>query len=244
MDTLHEFLVYTKGVEYLIALAFLLLFPLFWSYLDNPRKVPSAATEPRLDPAGVHQVPAGVFVGPGHAWMRLHPKGAVTLGAGRLPVLLLGGLDRVVAREPGTELLRGEPLAVLHRNGRTITLPSPVDGTVLAVNPAAGTDPGQVAADPFGQGWLARLAPKNLGTAAHDMFVAERAGAWMRGELQKLRDLVVGLAAPGPSLQAELTDGGLPVAGLASQLSPEAWNKISERLFTVAVRSAQAGLAP
>jgi len=231
MDTLHEFYVYTKGVEYLIAVAFLLLFPYFWSYLDSPRKVRKAATEPRLEPAHVHQVPAGVFVGPGHAWLRLLPKGAVTLGAGRLPVLLLGGLDRIVASEPGTEVRRGEPLAVLHRNGRTLTLPSPVDGKVVEVNPRIGSDPGLLAADPFGQGWLVRLSPKNLGAAAHDMFVAERAGAWMRQELAKLRDLVVGLATPSP--QAQLTDGGLPVAGLASRLTDDAWKELCDRLFTV-----------
>lgn len=231
MDTLHEFYVYTKGIEYLIAVAFLLLFPLFWRYLDTPRKVPKAAREPRLEPARVHQVPAGAFVGPGHAWLRLQPKGAVTLGAGHLPVLLLGGLDRVEAREPGTEVHRGEPLAVLHKNGRSINLPSPVDGKVLGVNPLIGSDPGQIAEDPFGHGWLVRLSPKNLGAAAHDMFVAERAGAWMRQELAKLRDLVVGLAAPSP--QVQLTDGGLPVVGLASQLTDDAWREVSDRLFTV-----------
>jgi hypothetical protein len=30
MQTLHDFYVVTKGHEYLIAVAFLLLFPLFW----------------------------------------------------------------------------------------------------------------------------------------------------------------------------------------------------------------------
>lgn len=231
MNTLHEFYVYTKGIEYLIAVAFLLLFPLFWSYLDKPRKVEKAAREPRLEPAHVHQIPAGVFVGPGHAWLRLQPKGAVTLGAGRLPVLLLGGLDRVEASEPGTEVRRGEPLAVLHRNGRTVTLPSPVDGKVVEVNPRIGSDPTLSAEDPFGQGWLVRLSPKNLGAAVQSLFVAERAGAWMREELAQLRDLVVGLAAPSP--QAQLTDGGLPVTGLASRLPDEAWEELSERFFAV-----------
>lgn len=231
MDTLHEFYVYTKGIEYLIAVGFLLLFPLFWSYLDTPRKARKPAREPRLEPAYVHQVPAGVFVGPGHAWLRLQPKGAVTLGAGRLPVLLLGGLDQVEAGEPGVEVRRGDPLAVLHRNGRSVTLRSPVDGTLVGVNPRVGSDPGLVTDDPFGQGWLVRLSPKNLGAAVHDLFVAERAGAWMRQELAKLRDLVVGLTGPSP--EAQLTDGGLPVAGLASRLTDEAWEEISERFFPV-----------
>jgi len=30
METLHDFIVVTKGYEYIIAVAFLVLFPLFW----------------------------------------------------------------------------------------------------------------------------------------------------------------------------------------------------------------------
>jgi len=146
-------------------------------------------------------------------------------------VLLLGGLDRIEASEPGTEVRRGEPLAVLHRNGRSVTLPSPVDGKVLAVNPRIVSDPALSAEDPFGQGWLVRLSPKNLGAAVQDLFVAERAGAWMRQELAHLRDLVVGLSAPSP--QVQLTDGGLPVTGLASRLPDEAWKELCDRLFAL-----------
>lgn len=35
MDTLHEFLLLTKGQEYLVAVVILLLFPLFWRWLNG-----------------------------------------------------------------------------------------------------------------------------------------------------------------------------------------------------------------
>lgn len=40
MNTLHEFYTMTKGVEYLIAVTFLIVFPAFWLILNkkNPKK--------------------------------------------------------------------------------------------------------------------------------------------------------------------------------------------------------------
>ncbi len=38
MHTLHEFYTATKGVEYLIAITFLVLFPFFWSILSKNKE--------------------------------------------------------------------------------------------------------------------------------------------------------------------------------------------------------------
>lgn len=37
METLHEFYVLTKGNEYLIAVAYLILFPLLWKLLNRKK---------------------------------------------------------------------------------------------------------------------------------------------------------------------------------------------------------------
>ncbi len=38
MYTLHEFYTLTKGNEYLIAITFLLIFPVFWIFLNKKKK--------------------------------------------------------------------------------------------------------------------------------------------------------------------------------------------------------------
>ena len=38
MHTLHEFFTLTKGIEYLIAITFLLIFPAFWIFLSKKKK--------------------------------------------------------------------------------------------------------------------------------------------------------------------------------------------------------------
>ncbi len=57
METLHEFYVLTKGTEYLIAVAFLLLFPLFWRWINTPAKAPEASTARSLSFNAMKMIP-------------------------------------------------------------------------------------------------------------------------------------------------------------------------------------------
>ncbi|MCP4574539.1 MAG: hypothetical protein GY838_19485 [bacterium] len=234
MNTLHDFFVHTKGIEYLIAVSFLILFPAFWVVISKRKSVPEAAAVrvPERDRVASDQVPAGVFLGPGHAWLRLEGSGSVRIGAGGLPIELLGGLDRAELKPPGTEVKRGEPVAVLRRGERTLTLASPVSGTIAHVNPEVEADPQRVAQDPFAGGWLFKVLPRGLDGAVKQMFVAEEAVAWMRLELQRLRDAVTGLSTTLSPMPATLPDGGLPVAGLAASIPDEAWAELSAQFFT------------
>src|SRR4030095_1549868 len=88
-----------------------------------------------LVPEDLTQVPAGVFVGPGHSWMELDPMGAVRVGVDRLPLSLLGGVEAIEALPVGTEVQHGEPLALLRRGERKLEGKSPVDGVITAANP-------------------------------------------------------------------------------------------------------------
>jgi len=38
MHTLHEFFVATRGTEYLIAVTFLIVFPIFWIFLSKKKE--------------------------------------------------------------------------------------------------------------------------------------------------------------------------------------------------------------
>ncbi len=174
--------------------------------------------------------PADVFVAPGHAWLRIEPNGAVRIGSDRLAPALLGGVSRADVRPLGTRIRRGEPLASLERDGRKVDLRSPVDGIVSEINGAVARDPGVVREDPFGSGWLARVEPIGLGAALRLTLVAREAADWMRGELRRLRDALV---QGEPALAASLPDGGLPIDGVAQDLDPEAWDRVTRCLFGV-----------
>ena len=184
-------------------------------------------------PEDLTRVPAGVFVGPGHSWLELDPAGSVRVGVDRVPVSLLGGIEAIEAVPVGTPVRPGDRLAVLHRGERDLELKSPVEGTVTAVNPIAAANPARISQEPFGNGWLVSLAPRDLGGTLRRLFVADEARTFLRDELARMRDFLVGLslAGRGSLATATLPDGGLPVEGLAGRLSAGEWRELTERFF-------------
>lgn len=202
--------------------------------LRRAAESPATAATGRLEvraPADIASLPAGVFVGPGHTWLELRPAGEVHLGADRVPVTLLGGLDALETVPEGTEIQRGERIALLRKGERSVEVRSPVDGVVTATNAAVTAEPRRLVREPFAAGWLVRVSPQGLAGALKRLFVAEEAGSWMRKELARLRDFVVGMGSRGALAAATLPDGGLPVDGLAEHLSDEEWSQLTERFF-------------
>jgi glycine cleavage system H protein len=153
------------------------------------------------------------------------------MGADRLPLHALGGIDHVQLVEVGTEVHTGQPIATLGRGQRLVRLASPVDGVVEAVNHEAELDPDRLGDDPYDKGWLYSIRPLGLAAALRRMFVAEEASAWMRREIGRLRDVISNLGSPQAEPVPALFDGGAPVDGFGQDLTDEQWVAIVETLF-------------
>ncbi len=193
---------------------------------------PSLALPARGDGPDLVDVPAGLFWSPSHTWAHVEATGAVRVGTGRLPLVVLGGVERVEGPVSGRELRAGEPFATLVRGARSIRLRAPVSGTIEVTNPIVDDAPTTLEDDPFGQGWLCSIRPKELSTALRGLRVAGEAREWMRSELRRLRDYLTlqRLRDPGCSVVA-LADGGVPAPGFADTLGPREWDELVERFF-------------
>jgi len=181
--------------------------------------------------ADLLRVPGGVFFAPGHTWMRLERSGTLQLGAGQLPLRALGEVDAIETPPVGTQLRKGDPLAVLKHGKRELLLRCPVDGTVQSVRSEARKDPRSVQPGSLEESWLCRVQPSGLGAALREAFVAEEAREWMRHEAGRVRDFVSDLAARRPEACATLADGGLPLHGLADLVNAEQWQEFVTRFF-------------
>jgi glycine cleavage system H lipoate-binding protein len=115
---------------------------------------------PPVDAAGFGAAARGIALD-AHLWVET-ALGGVVVG---LTSALAGdlGSDPVVALpEPGAALEAGDLVATIRAAGRgTFGVWAPVGGSVLAVNPRLVEDPGLLARDPEGAGWLLRLAPRD-----------------------------------------------------------------------------------
>src|SRR5581483_3286604 len=95
-----------------------------------------------------------------HLWVRLEPAtGEIIVGMDALGLAALGDLAYITLRVAGTIVQRGEPIGTLEAAKMTGDLIAPVSGLLIGGNPDVLRDPTLVNRDPYGAGWLFRLAP-------------------------------------------------------------------------------------
>jgi len=91
-------------------------------------------------------------------WARLHGDGTATVGITALGIKLSGEIYMCRVKPLGSEIAQGRAVAVVELAKAIVSVKSAVTGTVLAVNPRLEETPELVHRDPYGDGWLARLA--------------------------------------------------------------------------------------
>ena len=70
----------------------------------------------------------------------------------------LGDVVYVSAPAPGSKVTAGEPCGEVESTKSVSDIFSPVDGEVTEVNPEIEENPGLVNSDPYGAGWLFKVA--------------------------------------------------------------------------------------
>jgi len=122
---------------------------------ESDRVAPAA---PAVDPAAFGTGSRGIALD-AHLWVET-ALGAVVVGLTAALARDLGDGLRLTLPEPGAALEAGDRAATVATAGGTFGVWAPVGGSVLAVNPKLIDDPGLLARDPEGAGWLLRLAPR------------------------------------------------------------------------------------
>jgi glycine cleavage system H protein len=234
----HEFLsIYpAKAAEYLLAVSYLLLFIPFWRYVQGARRaevhvgaeaaIPATAhaaaavtAKPARKPAespaaGWFDLPAGAWLHPGHTWARLESDGTVAVGLDDLANRLVAP-EKTSVPHLGAHVAQGESAIDLSASGKSVSAVSPVDGTVVAVNPLrdAGTD------------WLFKVKPSKLTANLRQLYQGSAA--------QKLVDDAAAILAlrANPEMAAVLQDGGAPVHGIAAALAGDDWDALAREIL-------------
>jgi glycine cleavage system H lipoate-binding protein len=118
----------------------------------------------------------------------------------------------------GAMLHAGDVGAEIRAGGKAAPVSTPVEGTVVAVNEDVRRDPSLLESDPYGRGWLYRLAPTEAvwpGLKSRDA-ARDWLGAESRG-LSKFLEHELGLAA---------ADGGHLAAPVTDAVNDEQWGRL------------------
>jgi glycine cleavage system H protein len=99
-----------------------------------------------------------------HEWLRLE-AGEGVVGITDFAQDALGDVVFVELPAVGTVLTRGQAFGVVESNKTVSDLFAPVGGKVLAVNQDLREDPERVNRDPYGAGWMLRIAVAQLDEA-------------------------------------------------------------------------------
>lgn len=93
-----------------------------------------------------------------HVWMRLE-EGVATIGITDVASHLAKRIIAVTPKQPGRPVERGKSVATLESGKWVGPVPAPLSGSILATNDALKATPDLINQDPYGAGWIARIAP-------------------------------------------------------------------------------------
>lgn len=166
------------------------------------------------------------YYAPGHLWLRPGRENALLIGLDDLAQRLLPEITSFAVPAEGAPLHKGDVMGMLQCGERSITLRSPIDGEVVAVNPRVEADPATVHRDPYRRGWL--LAMKPASNEYQTFTTGPGADAWFKQEDRRLSAFLedrLGLAA---------ADGGQLTMPPHALLSDAAWREMERQFFTAA----------
>ena len=91
-------------------------------------------------------------------WARVLDDGTASVGITSLGIALAGEIYMCRAKPVGATVEQGRSVAVVELAKAIVSVRSPLSGSVVEVNPLLADDPGLVHREPYGRGWIARLA--------------------------------------------------------------------------------------
>jgi glycine cleavage system H protein len=94
-----------------------------------------------------------------NVWLRREADGAVTVGVTQYASFLAGDFLAFVPKRIGTDVERNRGIGVLEISKTITSVRAPLSGTIVATNAEAEVKPWLINNDPYGVGWLVKLAP-------------------------------------------------------------------------------------
>ena len=98
-----------------------------------------------------------------HEWVASDGAGPVGIGISAVAADALGDIVYVDLPEVGSAVTAGEACGEVESTKSVSDLYAPVTGEVTEINPAVVDDPALINSDPYGAGWLFKVAAESEG---------------------------------------------------------------------------------
>lgn len=224
----------TKGMEYIVIIAFLLLLIPFWLLLNRKEQVKRhiKVILGVLTP-GVLKIPQGVFHSPQHTWTYLERSGKARIGLDDLLLHITGNVSLRFHSQQGDAVSKGDLVAEIIQDGKTLNVYSPISGKIITSNTELQSDGELLSADPYGKAWIYKLVPSAWKEEVSSYYLAGEANAWIENEIVRYKDfLSVNMqAGQAQGSLAVLQDGGELMDHSLSAMPAETWQSFQKEFL-------------
>jgi glycine cleavage system H protein len=86
-------------------------------------------------------------------------------------------------KSPGDLIKKGELMAVVLQNSKTLKINSPLSGEIIDLNSMLNESPGVLNEDPYGEGWVYKIKPSDWKKETSSYYLADEALAWSKNEI-------------------------------------------------------------
>jgi len=224
----------TKGIEYLIIIAFFALLIPFWIML-NKQSVIAKKIHKTWDvlTANILRIPQGLFFSKNHTWAYLEKSGIAKVGLDDLLLQIVGQMKISNLKNTGEMIKKGDLLTEIDQNGKSLRIYSPISGEIMNSNSIIAEDPGILNEDPYEKGWIYNIKPSNWVSETKSCYLADEATGWFRKELDRFKDFLAvsfGKYSSEPSMIV-FQEGGELRSNPLSELQDEIWEDFQKEFL-------------
>lgn len=184
-------------------------------------------TAPRLVPALVagFQVPENLRYHAGHTWALSESRDLVRIGMDDFASKLIGKIESIALPQRGRWVRQGQKIWTIVRDGKSVDMLSPIEGTVTDVNEAVAKNPELAQKDPYGEGWLLTVQAPDAKINFRNLLGGALARFWTENAALRLQQRM-------PALVGALAqDGGVAVDDLTAHMPDEDWASLTREFF-------------
>jgi glycine cleavage system H protein len=119
-------------------------------------------------------------------WVRLEDDGTATLGTTHL-VAMHGQFMLFTPRPVDTPVVLDRSLGVMETAKTAVAIHAPLSCRIIAANPAVEKDVDLIVRDPYGEGWLFRVAPTRLDAERAMLMDVGAYRAWLAPRMDRFQ---------------------------------------------------------
>jgi len=151
-------------------------------------------------------VPAGIFVSQQHAWAKILSNGAIRIGLDDLVRKVFDRVEQVELPQTAQKINKGDTLFSLKYRDFSLDIPSPLSGTVIAVNDEHAEHPDWLAIKPFELSWMCGIEPSDLAGELPQLKIGQDSVDWYQQEIDRFHELAGKFIEQAPDGESDDTD--------------------------------------